>query len=654
MTVLLPAEITSRRVVARYLNLVADGPEDPDDLPDGAVPTGDVRFTRVTDGRVWADTTQSDGTTVRITKGPIVARIDPATGEIGLAHDPAHGVKLPVGLWSVVEQVAGRPAKPWVLDVTPGEGVIDLHTQAPVVPTPTTVLVPSLETMERAEAAVAEAEEARDQTRALRDTVQEIAGLTGEDEAVALLVNDTSSQTARALRRPPGELRKLSGLGTTTSAPARTAALTIIDDDGNAAVMSRLRPILAARGVPGSCAIITGSVGKARVMDWPQIETLLSEGWEMLGHGHEYTSNLTEHSVSDGSLQADFETCRSLLLDHGADPVGFVYPQSASNPAIRAAMRDHFAFSFAGAGIASQPVATDAIVRIAFGSWTSSNPTVRGNREKSTLAYFQACVDEAVATDSWLVLMTHISAQPAAADTLLGEVLDYAIAQGMPVITPTEGYRMHGNRLWAGDSGGQWVAVNDQGIYGSDVLPLTLASDNSPSAMADPLGQPLGISMMRAWGKYPSTHSLPGTRSDRAGTLTTTRSSRDTTFPDSTVQEYRTNGGLRYARRGLPDGSGWGAWVAVTPPTTHHVLGTNAHTASDPPSAYAQGVTICANDIPAGAGFPNNKAGITTTTKAAGEGWDRQEWRPHNANGIWSRYSVAGDTWSEWEPLLAP
>ena len=39
MTALLPAQITSRRVVARYLNLVADGPEDPDDLPDGAVPT---------------------------------------------------------------------------------------------------------------------------------------------------------------------------------------------------------------------------------------------------------------------------------------------------------------------------------------------------------------------------------------------------------------------------------------------------------------------------------------------------------------------------------------------------------------------------------------------------------------------------------------
>lgn len=176
MTALLPAEITSRRVVARYLNLVADGPEDPDALPDGAVPTGDVRFTRVADGRVWGDTTQSDGTTVRIAKGPIVAKIDPATGEIGLAHDPAHGVKLPVGLWSVEERVAGRPAKPWILDVTAGEGVIDLHTQAPVVPTPTTVLVPSLETMERAEAAADRAEEARDQTEATANDVRLVVG----------------------------------------------------------------------------------------------------------------------------------------------------------------------------------------------------------------------------------------------------------------------------------------------------------------------------------------------------------------------------------------------------------------------------------------------------------------------------------------------
>lgn len=39
MSALLPAEITSRRVVARYLVLVADGPEDPDALPD-AHPAG--------------------------------------------------------------------------------------------------------------------------------------------------------------------------------------------------------------------------------------------------------------------------------------------------------------------------------------------------------------------------------------------------------------------------------------------------------------------------------------------------------------------------------------------------------------------------------------------------------------------------------------
>lgn len=159
---IIPAPIQTRRVVARYVNLIADTALDEDEQPDAVYPTGRVVFTRVAGPSVWADTEQADGTTVKVTKLPIEVPIDPDTGEIKLPHAPSHGIRLPVGQWRVQEMIGGRTAAPWTLTLEPDDDdtLVDLHTQAPIAPDPTVVLVPSLETMERAEAAADRAEAA--------------------------------------------------------------------------------------------------------------------------------------------------------------------------------------------------------------------------------------------------------------------------------------------------------------------------------------------------------------------------------------------------------------------------------------------------------------------------------------------------------------
>ena len=161
MTVTLPAEMTYGRVVGRWILAVADTPNDPDDLPEAQIPAGTVSFTRINTYSVRPDTTQADGTYVGILKQNVSTTLG-SDGELRLSPTAPPGVWLVTGFYKVNATISGMQWPSFDIEVTTEhtqENPLDLIHVTPIVVSPTTVLVPSYETKDSAEAAAASAEQ---------------------------------------------------------------------------------------------------------------------------------------------------------------------------------------------------------------------------------------------------------------------------------------------------------------------------------------------------------------------------------------------------------------------------------------------------------------------------------------------------------------
>lgn len=157
---ILPPEITFGYVVGRWILAVGDTATDPDELPDAAVPTGTVTFTRIDENVNLLDSTQNDGTWVAVARKSVMAVLNDQ-GELALEHSTNAGLWLITGAYTVAVSVSGLSWTPFTIIITTDhtpENPLDLVTASPVPITPTTVLVPSIDTMVRAEAAADRAE----------------------------------------------------------------------------------------------------------------------------------------------------------------------------------------------------------------------------------------------------------------------------------------------------------------------------------------------------------------------------------------------------------------------------------------------------------------------------------------------------------------
>lgn len=430
--------------------------------------------------------------------------------------------------------------------------------------------------------------------------------------------------------------------------------VTFIDDDGSMEVYTRLYPILHEKGVTGNCAIITGSIGKNSFMTEGNLETLYNAGWEFLGHGHSYVSNLSEFTI-DADLDYQLgQGCKGWLESRGYRVNGFVYPQGFSDARIRRFTRKHYDFAFQGEVFNTEKfLDTMRIKRIAFGSWTGTNPTVNGNSEKNTLAYYKACVDYAKANNIWLVFMLHVAQQPVEQDTILGQLLDYIKSQNVKIVNATDGYRTFGNKVFIGDVDSKYLAINEDGVFSSDIYPGKEIKMNSKNLTDGIVLYENGISIMKVNFSHGSTQGFPGNSS---GTLFTYKI--DNTYNFYNRQEFwQGTSNKKYVRYATGDAT-WSGWEEIITSATnpYKILGINAYNSSQPITDFPPNsiTTFCVN-FSGGAGFsPSQSAGIVTTYRIGGNGWDRQEFRRHGSNEVFSRYTdPSTGAWTAWAKISA-
>src|SRR6266540_1711646 len=198
--------------------------------------------------------------------------------------------------------------------------------------------------------------------------------------------------------------------------PAPSAKVSFTFDDGLQSVYSQAAPTLAAHGLTGTSYVISGCVGmtaspntchantSAKYMDWTQIQAIQNTyGWEIGSHTvtHPYlaTSDATDgqpNVLTPAQVSAELINSKQVFASHGINTTDFASPYGDYNNAVLAQVaktyESHRGFADQNNNVWSY---NDMIL---------NDMQVQGG---VTVAQVKTRIDQAIASNQWLILTFH-------------------------------------------------------------------------------------------------------------------------------------------------------------------------------------------------------------------------------------------------------
>lgn len=412
--------------------------------------------------------------------------------------------------------------------------------------------------------------------------------------------------------------------------------ITFIDDDGHKDVYSRLMPIFRDKGVGFGSAIITDYIDNSpSYMTLAQLKECHDNGLETLSHCVNVATSLTD-GYTDEQIDFQLKESQKWLKDNGFEYEGFVYPQNGHNLNIRKRAKEVYKYAFGESGFNDEGYLDHSrIKRIAFGSWTGSNPEVNGNNEKNTLNYYKACVDYAISKNIWLVFMLHIGQQDLSQDVILADLLDYIATTNAVVLKPSEAFKLKSNKLAFGDLEEEFLFVGENGSYtnisGYKIV-RGIKNDTPITSFQRNVVSRTDILAADSAG-FPTT----------SGTVETYRGSSDWT----SFQIFQAGGtNIFYKRYWNVANNNWDSWEIVN---VVKVLPQNAVTMDSPFQSFNLGV-ISKCWISDTTNTPENKQGILTTDRLTSTNYFiYQTFEVMESQRMYRRYWIhSTNSWSGW------
>lgn len=465
-------------------------------------------------------------------------------------------------------------------------------------------------------------------TTALADTGEHIGGIN-----VDKLKTNTSNVGLKVLQKK-----------------ANTPLITFIDDDGSALVWTRLKPIFESRGVPCTLAIVSDFVNTNNFLTQNQILELQNKlGWEIASHEK---THVAMGSVTDSeSLKREIVQSKKELLEMGFNVKNIVYPFGQTNAPLQAMVADYYNF---GTTTNSQTLLPETNIMPRDFTYLKRTPLGSFAGESNTLAHYKAAVDQAISENSWLIFMTHIAAQDATQDVMLGQTIDYIKTTNAKIINLNDAIEYYGDRfniegLLSIDKEGQVksskyiVGVKDTHITSSALagdIPFIISKYSRNHVLTSEFS-------------FANASGMPG---NTAGMLTTYL---ETTSKGYIYQTYRTyDVGKLYTRIYKFDET-WTVWgenaTAASIPT---VVDGKLNLLVSEPNAYTNSslittfpnkkISVTGITLAGSVGFPNNSAGILTTYRIAGNGYDYQEFKEYDKTSKYIRVSSVDGSWGIW------
>lgn len=320
-----------------------------------------------------------------------------------------------------------------------------------------------------------------EQTLNARDTaVAAAATATAPTDAmIAGRIEDGASLTAGALLDTI--VTEATPIADAASARARTGrgietltngALVFIDDDGNSETWTKTRAVFNAKSQHFVAGVPSGIVGTPNYMTLAQVQQLQAEG-------HEIASHLVNYNVGVGSgsfSMAHIGDSQAWFAERGVDVDHLVWVGgSYTTAAINEAKKFYRSASSVEKGRNTPPINQFAIKRYAVGSmWSGS--TADTILENGSQTQYNAMVDLAKSSNTLVVAMMHNwePAFDATQQSRLEAMIDYAVAQGVPILTMRQAIDRFGNSLDLGTATNH-VRVGADGLQSFKDVRGTLA-----------------------------------------------------------------------------------------------------------------------------------------------------------------------------------
>jgi peptidoglycan/xylan/chitin deacetylase (PgdA/CDA1 family) len=213
-----------------------------------------------------------------------------------------------------------------------------------------------------------------------------------------------------------------------------TGLVTFTFDDTYSSQYTNAKPVFDAAGVVGSVGVVVDWVGSDETrLSWTQITNFQAAGWEIMSHSKNHTSLNT---TNESTIREQMDT--SSFTYHGFTVKNFVWPWGDTSVASRKIAFDYYR-SARGAfdGQNTSPINTYNLYSYAADTVASSNT-------------FKAAIDTAKAGNSWVTFYMH-DVTPAVSN-LLAQLIAYAQANGVEIVTLDQGLDRVGNLIDVGES----------------------------------------------------------------------------------------------------------------------------------------------------------------------------------------------------------
>lgn len=427
----------------------------------------------------------------------------------------------------------------------------------------------------------------------------------------------------------------------------KTPLVSFVFDDGYIYEYTQTKRYFEDVGVNRSLAIIADDQYRFGVnnnfMTTAQILELQALGTEILSHTKRH-SRL--NVLSDEDLYDDIVNSKSYLENEGFDVESIVYPlvQYSDERIFRYAKEVYRSGIAVSGGINTGMLKQMNVSRLSYTSRGDTPPTLSDYKSK---------VDEAIASNGWLVFMCHGSEYHLNEFNSLDNfplLIEYIQSLNVPIVTVKEALDVVGNKLEISkdyySSVKEFVVSSDGLVKIGDlttdelkVVKINVLDPTTINASSPPASFPGGVSTTI----FTSAHGITGFPGN-AGTLVTHRESY---AGDYIWQEWRGLGtNYMVARYYNTTTNAW-TELSTQMPTTEKIttLSPASITISTHPGLFPLGTSkVVFTTVNPGSGFPAgwNYGTLTTHRDDISNDYAWQEWRGTGSTDIWIRFFSNG------------
>jgi peptidoglycan/xylan/chitin deacetylase (PgdA/CDA1 family) len=251
------------------------------------------------------------------------------------------------------------------------------------------------------------------------------------------------------------------------------AVVTFIDDDADPLFKEIWEPIMAAKGIKMTLAVVTGRVGGSTSLTLQELKDLQADGNSILSH----TKNHFQTSITPvETLEIEYQESQEWLDTngfYGKDVL--VYPGGLgdfSRTDVKNIARKYYRYAIATGGMLTGATYSS----IPMDNWAIPRP----NGDTQTEAQLKALIDTAIAENGWLVICMHsyeLNKDKTNQITKINNLIDYCNSLGVAIMPFLEAEKYKGNTVAMGeytDNTGTFISNNGLSkIGGSLIIPNT-------------------------------------------------------------------------------------------------------------------------------------------------------------------------------------